>query len=175
MEFPTLAPLTSGAALLFLPFAIGIGGWVAYSDIKSMKIPNTAMLALLGVWAVVGLAAVWFTGFDFMSWVWGWAFAAIALVIGFLANLVRLVGGGDAKFATAMAPFFVGSDWRTVFVIAASCLIAAFVLHRIARSIPAVRRMAPDWVSWTSGDFPMGLALAGTLIFHLLLIIPVTF
>lgn len=175
MEFPTLAPLTVGAAIAFLPFAVAIGGWVAWSDMKFMKIPNKTMIALLAVWLVVGLLAVWLTGLPFMSWLWGWAFAAITLVIGFLANALRLVGGGDAKFATAMAPFFVGSDWRLVFVIAASCLIGAFIAHRIVRLIGPVRRATPDWVSWTSNDFPMGLALAGTLIFHLLLTIRAAF
>ncbi|MCU0900073.1 MAG: prepilin peptidase [Cypionkella sp.] len=175
MELPSLAPLTPGAAMAFLPFALGIGGWVAWSDMKFMKIPNKTMIALLAVWLVVGLGAVLLAGLPFASWAWGWALAAVVLVIGFLANAMRLVGGGDAKFATAMAPFFVGSDWRTVFVIAASCLIGAFILHRIVRAIPAVRRATPDWISWTSNDFPMGLALAGTLIFHLLLIISVAF
>ena len=171
MELPTLAPLTPGAAITFLPFALFIGGWVAWSDMKLMKIPNKTMIALLAVWLGVGLAAVFLTGLPLHSWLWGWAFAAITLVVGFVANALRLVGGGDAKFATAMAPFFVGADWRTVFVIAASCLIGAFIAHRIARSIGPIRRATPDWVSWTSNDFPMGLALAGTLIFHLLLTI----
>ena len=172
MEFlPTLAPLTTGAAIAFLPFALAIGGWVAWSDMKFMKIPNKCMMALLAVWLVVGLAAVGLTGLPFASWAWGWALAAVTLVVGFLANAMRLVGGGDAKFATAMAPFFVGADWGSVFVIGASCLITAFVAHRIIRKIDFVRRATPDWVSWTSSDFPMGLALAGTLIFHLLLTI----
>lgn len=171
MDFPTLTPLTAGAAIAFLPFALFIGGWVAWSDMKFMKIPNKTMLALLAVWLVVGLAAVFLTGLPLQSWLWGWVLAAITLVIGFLANALRLVGGGDAKFATAMAPFFVGADWRTVFIIAASCLIGAFIAHRIIRNIGPIRRASPDWVSWTSNDFPMGLALAGTLIFHLLLTI----
>lgn len=171
MEFPTLAPLTSGAALAFLPFALVIGGWVAWSDMKLMKIPNKTMIALLAVWLVVGLVAVALTGFPLQSWAWGWALAAITLIIGFLANALRLVGGGDAKFATAMAPFFVAADWRYVFTLAATCLIGAFVVHRVIRRIGAVRRATPDWISWESRDFPMGLALAGTLIFHLLLTI----
>ena len=170
MELPTLAPLTPGAAITFLPFALFIGGWVAWSDMKLMKIPNKTMIALLAVWLGVGLAAVFLTGLPLHSWLWGWAFAAITLVVGFVANALRLVGGGDAKFATAMAPFFVGADWRTVFVIAASCLIGAFIAHRIARSIRPIR-VGRGTVDRPISDFPMGLALAGTLIFHLLLTI----
>lgn len=171
MEFPTLAPLPPAAALAFLPFATVIGAWVAWSDMKLMKIPNKTMIALLAVWLLVGLVAVAFLGLPLASWAWGWALAAMVLVIGFVANALRLIGGGDAKFATAMAPFFVGADWRGVFILAASCLIGAFIAHRVARSIGPIRRATPDWISWESRDFPMGLALAGTLIFHLLLII----
>ena len=46
--------------------------------------------------------------------------------------------------------------------------LGAFASHRIMRAIPAFRRATPDWASWTHADFPMGLALAGTLIFYLL-------
>jgi prepilin peptidase CpaA len=34
--------------------------------------------------------------------------------------------------------------------------------------VPPLRRALPDWESWNRKDFPMGLALAGTLIFYLL-------
>jgi prepilin peptidase CpaA len=43
-------------------------------------------------------------------------------------------------------------------------LIAAFITHRLARRIPAIRSALPGWESWTRKDFPMGLALSGTLI-----------
>jgi hypothetical protein len=35
------------------------------------------------------------------------------------------------------------------------------------RALPAVRRALPDWASWTHPRFPMGLGLAGLLIFYL--------
>jgi prepilin peptidase CpaA len=34
--------------------------------------------------------------------------------------------------------------------------------------VPPLRRVTEDWASWTHKDFPMGLALGGTLIFYLL-------
>ena len=45
--------------LMFLPFAAVISVWVAISDMSRMKIPNKAVMALFGVYAVVGLAAGW--------------------------------------------------------------------------------------------------------------------
>jgi len=47
-------------------------------------------------------------------------------------------------------------------------LLAAFVAHRIARG-SGLRRLAPGWKSWSAGkEFPMGLALGGTLAIYLL-------
>lgn len=163
--------MTAGTAIALLPFALAIGVWVAWSDMKTMKIPNKAVLALLGVWLVPGLVCVGLTGLPIMDWVWGWALAGIVLAIGFVANAVRAVGAGDAKFAAAMAPFFVGSDLREAVALFAACLLGAFVTHRGMRLIGPFRRATADWLSWTHKDFPMGLALSGTLVFHLLLTI----
>jgi prepilin peptidase CpaA len=163
--------MTVGTAIALLPFALAIGIWAAWSDMKTMKIPNKAVVALLAVWAVPGLACVALAGLPIMAWVLGWALAAIVLVIGFIANAIRAVGAGDAKFAAAMAPFFVGADLRFVFALFAACLLGAFITHRGIRRIGTLRRLTPDWLSWTHKDFPMGLALSGTLVFHILLII----
>jgi len=67
-----------------------------------------------------------------------------------------------------MAPFFVGGDARFILALLAACILAAVVSHGAMKRIPAFRRAAPDWASWTHKDFPMGLALAGTLVFYLL-------
>jgi prepilin peptidase CpaA len=67
-----------------------------------------------------------------------------------------------------MAPFFIGADARFVMGLFAACLLGAFASHRLAARIPPFRTATADWASWTNKDFPMGLALAGTLIFYLL-------
>lgn len=159
------------AALWFLPFVAPIAIWVAWSDMKFMRIPNKAVLALTAVFLVVGLGLVALSVLPFKAWLWGWALLAIVLAAGFLANALHLIGAGDAKFAAAMAPFFVGADIRFVLALFAACLLAAFVSHRGARQIPAFRAATADWESWVRRDFPMGLALAGTLIFYLLAVI----
>ena len=149
-------------ALSFLPFALPIAIWVSWSDMKFMKIPNKSVIALAAVWLVVGFIVM-----SRHDWLWGFALLAIALVMGFVANMISLIGAGDAKFAAAMAPFFVVADWRYAMALFAACLLAAFVCHRIARRIPALKPLTTTWVSWTNKDFPMGLALSGTLIFYL--------
>lgn len=149
--------------LVLLPFVLPIAIWVAWSDMKFMKIPNKAVLTLLAVWALVGWIAV-----PFNLYLWGFALAVIMLGVGFVANASGLVGAGDAKFAAAMAPFFVGGDLRLILALFAACLIGAFATHRIARALPPIRRMTADWASWTHPKFPMGLALSGVIVFYLL-------
>ena len=156
----SLPPLS---ALVFLLAAVPIGIWVAWSDMKSMKIPNKAVMALAIAFVVLGLILL-----PFKAYLWALALGGLVLVIGFIGNAAGLFGAGDAKFAAAMAPFFIGADLRFVLGLYAACLLGAFASHRIAGRIPAFRAATPDWASWTHKDFPMGLALSGTLIFYLL-------
>lgn len=156
-------------SLAFLPFALAIGIWVSWSDMKFMKIPNKAVLALAAVWLVVGIFVM-----PIDLWLWGWGLGAAVLVVGFFATIAGLIGAGDAKFAAAMAPFFVTADPRLVMALFAACLLGAFVSHRALRLVAPFRAATADWASWTNKDFPMGLALSGMLICFLMtpLLIP---
>lgn len=155
---------SAATALWFLPFVLPIGLWVAWSDMKTMRIPNTAVYALVAVFALVGLIAL-----PLEAWAWRWLHLAVILGLGFVLNLTGLVGAGDAKFAAAMAPFVALADVTPALVLLALIVLAAFVAHRLLRRVPAVRRAAPDWLSWQARDFPMGLALGPTLIAYLAL------
>ena len=158
---------TALVALWFLPFAIPIGIWVAWSDMARMKIPNYAVLALVAVFAVVGiglaLAGVW----SFETWAWRWVHLVVVLLIGFLANMIGAMGAGDAKFAAAMAPFIGRPDALAFIYLLAAVVLIGFTLHRIARASKWVRARTPDWESWTRKDFPMGLCLASALAIYL--------
>lgn len=159
----TTSPLwpTLWTALWFLLPVLPIALWVSWSDLKFMKIPNSAVLALAAVYLVIGPIAL-----PFSLWLWGWAIGLVVLVAGFVATSLGLVGAGDSKFAAAMAPFFIGGDTRLVFALFAGCLLAGWAAHRILGRIPAFRHATADWESWTHKDFPMGLALSGTLVFY---------
>jgi prepilin peptidase CpaA len=151
-------------AVVFLPFTLAIGIWVAWNDMKFMKIPNKAVMALLGVFVVLGLIVL-----PLPVYGWGLVLGAGVLTVGFLGATVGLFGAGDAKFAAAMAPFFVQGALGSILLLCSACMLGAFVAHRAAKHLPAMRRNSPDWASWAHADFPMGLALAGILNIYLIL------
>ena len=154
--------ITAQAALWFLPFVLPVCVWVALSDLRVMKIPNTAVLTLAGIFVVIGLIAL-----PMSVYPWRFAHLAVMLAVGFLANAVGAMGAGDAKFIAAAAPFVALGDLPMLGVLFSATLLAAFVTHRIAKYSP-LRRLAPEWQSWSVGKkFPMGFALGATLAVYL--------
>ncbi|WP_298972209.1 prepilin peptidase [uncultured Roseobacter sp.] len=157
--------ITAYSAWWFLPFVLPLCVYVAYTDLSRMKITNKAVLALAGVFAVLGLIAM--PSFD--VYLWRLAQLGIMLAFGILLNAAGTMGAGDAKFIAASAPYVALGDLRLVIALLAASLLAAFVTHRIARHTP-LRKLAPNWQSWDQGKkFPMGLALGMTLALYLIL------
>ncbi len=156
--------VTVWSAAWFAPFVLPLCFWVAWSDLSVMRIPNKSVLLLFGIFLVVGLIAL-----PFETYLWRIAGAAIVFGIGVILYMFGGIGAGDIKFAAAMAPFFSGGDLSVVLFLFASVLLAAVATHQAARRIPAIRGLVPGWKSWESRNFPMGLALTGTLGFYLLL------
>lgn len=151
-------------AAWFLPFVLPITVWVAWSDMASMTIPNKAVLSLLMVFVIVGLVAL-----PFQEYLWRYMHFVVVIVIGFLLSSIGAFGAGDAKYAAAMAPFIDGADFTVFMFLLGGVTVAAFVLHRFARSRPAIRARFPNWKSWEDRRFPMGFALAPALFFYLLI------
>ncbi|WP_322894773.1 MULTISPECIES: A24 family peptidase [unclassified Yoonia] len=157
--------LTAYAAWWFLPAVLPIAIYVAWSDMQRMKIPNVAVYALVGSFAILGLIAL-----PFPQYLWHWTHLIIMLLIGIALNAARVMGAGDAKFIAGAAPFVALGDLRLVIALLSACLLAGYVTHRLVRMSP-LRRMVPDWESWTSGrKFPMGFPLSMTILFYLLLV-----
>lgn len=156
--------ITSTGALILLVPVLPIAIWVSANDMKRMKIPNVAVLAMAAIWPALG----WLAVATWTAWFWGFALMAIVLVAGYLLYTTGTFGAGDAKYAAAMAPVFVGADILFVMMLVAGGLIGALIAHRTMRAIPAVRSMTPDWKSWTERRyFPLGFALSGIVVFYL--------
>ncbi|MBK0328273.1 prepilin peptidase [Rhodobacteraceae bacterium F11138] len=156
--------VSATAALWFLPFVLPICFYVAYTDLRDMRIPNQAVLLLAAVFILAGPFLLPWSAYGM-----GLVQMGAILVIGIILNAAGAVGAGDAKFAAAAAPFIPVGDLRLLIAIFAANLTAAFVTHRLAKHSP-LRRLAPNWKSWDSGlKFPMGLSLGGTLAIYLML------
>ena len=158
MQIPALQ------ALIFLPFVLPICFHVAFTDLSSMRITNQAVVALALVFVVIGPFVM-----PLPEYGWRWVHMIAALLIGIVLNAGGAMGAGDAKFIAAAAPYITPGDLPVIVKLLAAVVLAAVVTHRGIKQTP-LRRIAPDWDSWAKkGDFPMGLALGGTLAFYLVL------
>lgn len=156
--------ISAAAATWFAPFVLPICLYVCFTDMREMRITNQANLALLLVYAVVGVFVL-----PLDAYLWRYAHFGVALVAGIALNAGGVMGAGDAKFIAAAAPFIHVGDLRFLMALGTAVTLAAFLAHRIAKMTP-LRRLAPDWKSWSSGKrFPMGVALGGTLAIYLVL------
>jgi prepilin peptidase CpaA len=148
----------------FLPVAMPLAVYVAWSDMARMKIPNGAVLICAGAFVLLGpLVLPW------ADYGWRVCIGLAVLVAGFVLNMAGALGAGDAKFAAAMAPYIAPSDGALMAYLLAAVMLGAFAAHRAMRAVPAVRRLAPDWESWADRRFPMGLALGPALALYLAL------
>jgi prepilin peptidase CpaA len=148
--------LTFTEALWFLPLALPICVWVALTDLREMRIPNVAVLALLAVFLGAGLMVMPLGDYGFRL-----LQLVVVLIAGFIITSLGLAGAGDSKFAAAMAPFIAPGDYLFFLMLFSMVLIAAWITHRGAGRVPAVRRATAEWASWEAGKlFPMGVALA---------------
>lgn len=151
-------------AWIYLPLVLPICFYVAFTDLRDMRITNQAVIVLGGVFVVLGLLAL-----PFDAYLWRLGQLVVVLVVGIMLNAAGAMGAGDAKFAAAAAPYIALGDLLTLVVILTANLLAAVATHRLAKHT-ALRRLAPHWRSWDRGwDFPMGLSLAGTLAIYLIL------
>jgi prepilin peptidase CpaA len=151
------------AMILLIP-VLPIAIWAAFSDLKRMKIPNKAVIAMAAVWPLLGWYVV-----PWQPWLWGFAIMAIVFIAGFLLYLTGTFGAGDAKYAAAMSGMFVGGNIGEILLIVLLCMVGSLAFHRLLRSLPFVRNATPDWESWTRRRYlPFGLTLSAIVLFYLL-------
>ena len=157
--------MTAATALWFLPVVIPIAIYIAWNDMRSMKITNASVLALIIAYTVVGPFAL---GLELYAW--QWLHLPVTLVVCMALWALRVMGGGDAKIIAAMSLFFMVADLLLITQIFAASLLGALAVHSLFR-FTALKNIAPDWKSWTAGRyFPKGLPLSMTLLFYLLFV-----
>lgn len=169
--------MTAQTAFWFLPAVIPITFYIAWYDMRAMKISNNSLVVLLLAFAVLGPFA-----FGFPMYLWQWLHFPVVLVVCMALWALRVMGAGDAKMIAVMAPFFVTDDWFLIGHVFVACLLGALTLHSIMR-FTALKKLAPEWKSWHATSdklrtffsrskmtFPKGFPLGMTLLFYLLLV-----
>lgn len=151
------------AAAWFAPFVLPVCLYVAFTDLREMRITNQAVGALVVIFAIGGALL-----FPFPDYLWRWLHLVVVLVVGVALNLAGGMGAGDAKFLAAAAPYVALSDLPLMFYILAATSLAGVLVHRIAKRT-ALRQLTPHWESWTETrrfpfGFPLGTALGAYLI-----------
>lgn len=156
--------ISASAAIWFAPLIAPLCLWVAWSDLRYMKIPNKAVLVMVIIYVAIGVIVLPLDVFA-----WRLVHLAVMLLVGMVLNAVGMVGAGDAKFTAAAAPFVAIGDLHLALMILAGMMIGGYAIHRIAKHT-FLRRLAPHWESWTrDGKYPMGLSLGGALAAYLVL------
>lgn len=156
--------MTAQAALWFLPAVVPIAFFIAWNDMRSMKITNNSVLLLVAAYAMIGPFA-----FGFEMYLWQWTHLPVVLVVCMALWALRVMGGGDAKMIAAMSPMFLTQDFVLIMMIFAASLLGALAVHSLFR-FTSLKNLAPHWKSWHAGRyFPKGLPLSMTLVFYLAL------
>lgn len=162
---PSLVAVTVTQSIAFLIFVAPLCIYVAWNDLRAMKIPTWSTDALAIVFVVVGIFVMPFT-----DYLWRYAHFGIVLVIAILLNAIGAMGAGDSKFIASAAPFVALDDAGFVLMLLGAAMFFGFFIHRAARAIPPIRNMVPEWESWHQGKrFPLGFPLGAVLIIYLAL------
>ncbi len=162
----------SYANYIFLAIGTPFALWSAWSDLKFMKIPNILVLLMTGSFIISGAILL---PFDIFLWRLLGGFMILAL--GFLVFSLGGIGGGDAKFAAAMA-LFIDHNHIASFLLELSLFaLLGVILHKVIGKLGFMNPITDNWESWrvekTSKvkNFPLGLGMSAALIFYQLTVV----
>jgi prepilin peptidase CpaA len=155
METQALIAATAAMAVLM--------GLMAWYDLKSLRIPNWTVLAVIAVFLVTG-----FWGLPWDIVLWRLSHGVIVLVVGY--GLYSLSGGnvgaGDVKMIAALTPFIAGPSLGFVLITYAVASFTGLILHRFARAL--IRDRKTGWMAFDQRRFfPAGLLLGATIMIYL--------
>ena len=137
---------------------------MTFHDLKSLRIPNWTVLAVVGVFVVTG-----FWGLPWDTVLWRLLHGVIVLFVGFFLYSISggNVGGGDVKMISALTPFVAGlSAVPFVLITFAISSFVGLILHRFARAL--IRDRKTGWAAFDQKRFfPAGLLLGVTIMIYL--------
>ena len=137
--------------------------YVMWSDLKSLRIPNWVVLAVLGIFVVTGL---W--GLPLETFLWRLVHGAVAIAIGFgiFAVARGKVGAGDMKLIAVLVPFVAGAHALWVLLIYTVVTFVGLLIHRLIRAY--LRGRETGWLALDQKIYyPVGLVLGITILVYL--------
>lgn len=158
-----MVSVTVTQSIAFLIFVAPLCIYVAWNDLRAMKIPTWSTDALAIVFVVVGVFVM-----PFSEYAWRYSHFVVVLIVAMILNAVGAMGAGDSKFLASAAPYVALQDTGFVFMLLGAGIFFGFLIHRAAKAISPIRNLVPDWESWHQGNrFPLGFPLGGVLIVYL--------
>jgi prepilin peptidase CpaA len=129
-------------SLLALVLFAGLLAYAAWSDVRSLTIPNWVSLAMAGAFPVFALAS----GVEFAAIGINLLFGLGVLAVGFFLFQANIIGGGDAKLLAAAA-VWTGLQAFAPFIIWTALAGGVFALMLIvARKHAGLLAAAPSFV-----------------------------
>jgi len=162
----------SFANYIFLAVATPFALWSAWSDLKFMKIPNILVMLMTGAFVISGAILL-----PFDIFLWRLIGGLMVLVVGFGMFSLGGIGGGDAKFAAAMALFIDHTHIPSFLLELSLFALIGVILHKIIGKLGFMDPITDNWESWriekTSKvkNFPLGLGMSSALIFYQLTVV----
>ncbi len=157
------------AASVFLAALLLPCLYAAWTDLSALRIPNAVVLVCVAIYVLLGPIVL-----PLDAYLGRFVPAAVMLVIGFLLSLTGQFGAGDAKYGAALTLFIAREDLATAMQIYAFMALAGVV---VVRGLPRLAPPLATALGWRSfrvtRAFPLGLALSGTVLFYLALVIAV--
>ena len=144
------------AAILLLVVA-------AYNDIRSLRIPNSICLAV-SVLGLLRLFLLWWLGdLAAAAVLETMATAAIILLIGLVAFMLRFIGGGDVKLIVATVLLIDGHNWFPfIMIMSISGGVLAMLMLALKHS-PIPTYLGPRFAAFaltTKVMVPYGVAIS---------------
>lgn len=150
----------SGIQLVFAALLV----WVGVSDVQSLRIPNAAVLALLGLFGLAVVAA----GFP-EGWAWRLALGGGALALGMVLFAFNVAGAGDGKLLAVVALWAGPSHCVHLLALTALLGLALLPIKLGANmALTQIQLLVPQTAHWSlpkgvvqAKAVPYGVAIAG--------------
>jgi len=156
--------MSTASLAIALAAMIPLMAYTIREDLKSLRIPNWVVLAVLVLFIATGS---WGLPLDTFFWRLLYGVVALGLGIGLYAIGAGKVGAGDLKLIAALVPFVNPRDVSFVLLVYSVVTIIGLFGHRMIRA-----KLHGRETGWKAIDqkiyFPLALILGVTIVIYML-------